>query len=108
MSGSPALNGARVPAAARHLLNSRMYLRLCTKRTRYECPAHERLQSAEPMRLRGRTVATGKILDACPLMDASPAVLVVGDLHHAPGYEERLRTLACPSRSCRASTTRPR
>ena len=34
------------------------------------------------------------LLEACGLMQAPPAVLVVGDLYHAPGYEAQLRELA--------------
>jgi glycosyltransferase involved in cell wall biosynthesis len=34
------------------------------------------------------------LLEACRRLEASPPILVVGDLHHAPGYEERLRELA--------------
>lgn len=34
------------------------------------------------------------LLEACRLMQAPPEVLVVGDLHHASGYEGRLRKLA--------------
>jgi glycosyltransferase involved in cell wall biosynthesis len=34
------------------------------------------------------------LMEACHLLPAPPPVLVVGDLHHAPGYEQTLRTLA--------------
>ena len=34
------------------------------------------------------------LLEACRLMQPPPAVLVIGDLCHAPGYEARLRELA--------------
>jgi glycosyltransferase involved in cell wall biosynthesis len=34
------------------------------------------------------------LLEACRLMQSPPPLLVIGDLHHAPGYEGRLRKLA--------------
>lgn len=34
------------------------------------------------------------LIEALARLDQAPPLLVVGDLHHAPGYEERLRALA--------------
>lgn len=40
------------------------------------------------------TKGCSTLLQARRRLETAPAVLVVGDLHHAPGYEERLRGLA--------------